>query len=138
LGPLPSTAPAAPVQKPPPVRELTCQGDEVVTPDGSAIICPALATFNESVSKNGLHRDVETGFLEYSVATGKVVRILGHWVIRDAGPLSMNALWSNPSGTIIVGAIPDRGDGEVGVISGNRITPLHIPADLNPAFAGVW
>lgn len=143
---IPSSLPAiagslptiAPTEKPPTIRELTCQGDEVVTPDGSAIICPALATFNEWTSKNGLHRDAETGFLEYSVATGKVIRILGHWVVRSAAALSINVLWSNPSGTTIVGAIPNQGDGEVGVISGNAMTPLPIPADLNPAYAGVW
>ena len=62
--------------------------------------------------------------LAQPMATGKIVRGFGHWIIARAGNLVINVLWSNSSGSLLIDAIPTTGTGQVGVISGNTFTPL--------------
>jgi len=57
-----------------------------------------------------------------------VARILGYWGFGSVGALSVEVLWSNASGSVLIGVIPDSGDGRVGVISGNEFTPLPAAA----------
>jgi hypothetical protein len=59
--------------------------------------------------------------------------VLGHWTFGGVGALAVDVLWSNASGSVLIGVIPDRGDGRAGVISGNEFTPL--PAT---AVSGTW
>jgi hypothetical protein len=142
--PQPKSSPRGPTALPsvnhasPASRPLTCQGDQIATPDGSAVVCAAMAISDLTMTKNSIHENVETAFLEYSTATGKVVRTLGHWKFRNPGANEVNVLWSNSSGSVIIGAIPGRGAGQAGIISGNTFTPLPLPANAHPAFAGVW
>ena len=81
-----------------------------------------------------LHRGAETEFIEYSTATGKVGRVLGHWTFGSVGGLSINVLWSNASGSVLIGVIPGGDNGRAGVISGNEFTPLPLPT----AVSGTW
>ena len=216
--PTAATISATPI--PAPVSSApACQLDSVITPDGSAIVCGAIAATNERVSLNGigpasspssgpfsspssspsgsaagsrgtspssgplsspssgpssspssgpssslssslltspasgpssgplsspdsgsavpavvgLQRGAETEFIEYSTVTGKVTRILGHWTFGSVGALSVDVLWSNASGSVLIGVIPDSGGGRVGVISGNEFTPLPATAST-----GTW
>jgi hypothetical protein len=77
-----------------------------------------------------------TRFIEYSTGSGKVTRILGYWTFGSVGGLSVDVLWSNPSGSVLIGVIPGgSGNGRVGVISGNEFTPL--PASAAPE-SGTW
>ena len=39
-------------------------------------------------------------------------------------------LWSNSSGSVLIGMIPGAGKARIGVISGNSFTLLPAPADL--------
>jgi hypothetical protein len=120
----------------------TCQEDSVITPDGSAVACAAIAAVNtwEQRTRTGfsLRRGAVTEFIEYSTATGKPARVLGHWSFGNVGALAVDVLWSDPSGSVLIGVIPDAGDGRVGVISGNEFTPL--PGQASPAAdqSGVW
>jgi len=98
---------------------LTCQTDVIITPDGSKVVCGAFA-----------------GFLEYSTATGKVIRILHRGTSHSASAIGL--MWVNASGSVLIGAVPGRGGGQIGIISGDDIAPLTVPDALNPAFAGVW
>jgi len=118
----------------------TCQEDSIITPDGSAIVCGAIAALNEREKPNGtgLQRGAETGFFEYSTATGKVTRILGHWLFGSVGALSVEVLWSNASGSVLIGVIPNSGGGRVGVISGNEFTPLPTATAGVPSDSGTW
>jgi len=128
------SAPAAPVPAASPATSPTCQEDSIMTPDGSAVVCGAITAINEtarfssSVPAVSLQRGAETEFIEYSAATGKVARILGYWTFGSVGALSVEVLWSNASGSVLIGVIPDSGDGRVGVISGNEFTPLPAAA----------
>ena len=75
-----------------------------------------------------------TAFLEYSTATGKIARVLGHWTF-DAIP-TPELLWSNPSGTVLIG-ITGAHD-QVGVISGDEFTPLNAAASFYADDSGTW
>jgi len=122
----------------------TCQDDSIITPDGSAIVCGAITALNQTVKRDsrgnvtGLQRGAETEFLEYSTATGQVTRVLGHWTFGSVGALSVEVLWSNLSGSVLIGMIPNAGGGRVGVISGNEFTSLPVTAVSVPADSGTW
>ncbi|HEV2260129.1 MAG TPA: hypothetical protein VGS06_44040 [Streptosporangiaceae bacterium] len=143
--PLPSST-TVPVVRPAsttsgqPVTPPTCQEDSIVTPDGSAIVCGAITALNETVKPDGggLQRGAETEFFEYSTASGKVARVLGHWTFGSVGALSVEVLWSNASGSVLIGVIPNSGGGRVGVISGNEFTPLPAAVASASALSGTW
>jgi hypothetical protein len=128
----------------------TCQEDSIITPDGSTIVCGAITPIEATGSASAgasadgsvaalLRRGAETEFIGYSVATGKVARVLGHWTFGSVGALSVEVLWSNASGSVLIGVIPDGGGGRVGVISGNEFTPLPLSSAASaPMQSGTW
>jgi hypothetical protein len=143
LGTTPTTSPssgpdAAPVASASAGPQPTCQEDSIITPDGAQIVCGAIAAVNQSVAPNPtdgvvLQRGAETEFFEFSAATGKVTRTFGDWTFGSVGALTVEVLWSNASGSVLIGAIPDAGGGRIGVISGNEFTPLSTsPASASP------
>jgi hypothetical protein len=137
---LPSPSPdASPAGHP----QSSCQQDSIITPDGTTIICGSIAATDQSevpTSSGGvtLQRGAVTGFFEFSVVTGKAARILGYWRFGRVGALSMDVLWSNASGSVLIGVIPDSGGGRVGVIRGNEFTPLTVSAASDSAFSDTW
>jgi hypothetical protein len=135
--PPPGFAATQGASKPPSLQALGCQADQIVSPDGSAVICGAVATFGMTAT-SGMHRNAEIAFLEYSTATGKLIHVLGHRTIDNAGALAINVLWSNSSGSVLIVAIPNQGSGEVGVLSGNSFTRLPVPGAIDAAYAGAW
>ena len=64
--------------------------------------------------------------------------MLGHWTFGSVGALSVEVLWSNASGSVLIGVIPDSGGGRVGVISGNEFTPLPATVASEPSLSGTW
>ena len=62
-----------------------------------------------------------------------MTRILGHWTFGSVGALSVEVLWSNASGSVLIGVIPGGDNARVGVISGNEFTPLP-----GTALAATW
>jgi hypothetical protein len=135
----PSSGPgASPVASPAVGPQPTCQEDSIITPDGAQIVCGAIAAVNQSVVPNptngvALQRGAQTEFFEFSAATGRVTRTFGDWTFGSVGALTVEVLWSNPSGSVLIGAIPDARTGRVGVISGNEFTPLSTsPASVSP------
>lgn len=116
----------------------------VITPDGSKI---AAATFSET--KRPLSSRLQ--FTEFAVGSGAVERVLYPWHLPGLYPGQVqDVLWSNRSGSkLIVVAHPpgkpvkdprsSNSAGypiEVGVVSGNRFTP--IPGAPSPNAAGSW
>lgn len=121
-------------------RAVLCQGDMIITPDGSAVICPGLT-------------DQTIFFREYSAATGKVIRQLGTRAYGQINWFMLDALWTNPSGSVIIGVIPAPGSGQtgpnpsvtptspppgsdprIGVVIGQSFTPLDLPG----VTSGIW
>lgn len=119
----------------------------IITPDGSKI---AAATF--SGTRRPLHSELQ--FTEFGVGSGTVERVLYPWRLPGLYPGQVqDVLWSNPSGSklIVVAHPPGKpvkdprstsSAGyriEVGVVSGNRFTPIPGAPQLNtpaswPAF----
>jgi hypothetical protein len=101
-----------------------CQDDLIITPDGSKIVCGAI---QYRILPGGVINDV-TEFREFSTATGEVTDILGYWMFHNVTPNVVGVLWSNSSGSVLIGVIPGGGNGRIGVISGNSFTPLPASA----------
>ena len=129
--PLPVTTGS--ISAPQPVTAPACQLDAIITPDGSAVVCGAIAGTGTLA-----HRGAETEFIEYSTASGKVTRTPGYWTFRSVSGLAVDVLWSNASGSVLIGVIPDSGEGRVGVISGNEFTPLPVAAGSQAPEYAAW
>jgi hypothetical protein len=106
-----------------------CQEDLIITLDGSKVVCGAIQF---RILAGGVVDD-ETEFREFFTATGKVPHILGYWKFHNVIPNIVGVLWSNSSGSVLIGVIPGGGVGRIGVISGNSFTPL--PAAASAASA---
>lgn len=65
-------------------------------------------------------------------------RIFGLWKVVNAGALASNVVWSDSTGSVLIGAIPNHGDGELGIISGNQFTPFALPPNTQASFGGTW
>jgi hypothetical protein len=106
-----------------------------ITPDGSAIVCPSSRITD--IAKNGT-MTYSTGFPEFSVTTGRLIRITGHWPRKQSGPFVYDVLWSGASGQVLIGMIHSASRDWVGVISGDRFTPLNVPSSLGTYAFGTW
>ncbi len=94
-----------------------CQ-ELVVTPDGSAVVCAAYA----QPQSTG-----EWAFLDYPTAPGMPISTLAHGTIKNPGRLFVDLLWSNRSGSVLIGVIPTaKGptNSEFGMITAGKFTPL--------------
>lgn len=99
---------------------LACQQDLIITPGGNAIVCGAVVLAD--LVQNP--RTARAAYLEYSPTSGKVTRTLAGWTVTNAGALALDVLWSNPSGSVLIGEIPTTGNGAVGMITAGAFTPL--------------
>jgi hypothetical protein len=121
-----------PLRGPLPAHEpLSCQTDQIVSPDGSVIVCGAQATVRVVRVGHSLKITVEEAFLEYSAATGKLLRTMDKHTM--SGPGAFNLYWSGPSGRILIVATPSGSGSRAGVLSGARFTPLPGAANLGAA-----
>jgi hypothetical protein len=124
------SVPASRIASPP-----TCGEDAVITPDGTRIVCGAIAALSGGT---GRLQPAETEFLEYSASTGSVTRILGHWTFGNVSALAIGVLWSNASGSVLIGVIPNAESGRVGVIRGNEFTPLPASSPPVSPYDNTW
>jgi len=105
-----------------------CVGDAIMTPDGTRIVCGAETD----------RQMIESEYLEFSASTGSVTRILGHWTFPRADAPDVGVLWSNASGSVLIGIIPDGLLGRAGVIRGNEFTPLRTSSGSALSFPATW
>jgi hypothetical protein len=113
-------------------------GYMIITPNGSAVVCASGEIIK--IAKNGVIT-YSTGFPEFSAATGRVTRIVGAWPINQQHePASvLDLLWSGASGQVLIGVIHSAGRDWVGVISGNKFTPLNAQwTRSSPYDFGAW
>jgi hypothetical protein len=103
-----------------------------ITLDGSGLVCAAVIPVNQRMSGHGLRRDAEIAYFKYSVATGKLAGTLAQWSVRNVLGLAGAVLWTNASGSVVIGAIPDGGEGRIGVIADGKFS------QLNGRFYGTW
>jgi hypothetical protein len=101
----------------------------LLTPDGTKIV---LATVTET--KPPIRS--ELAFTEFSASTGNVVRVLGRWRFSAYPGQVQDVLWTSATGnTLIVIAHKPGANAithnmasypiEIGVLTGNKFTPLH-------------
>ena len=95
----------------------------IITPDGSAIVCAGNEIMD--IGKNGIHHGSSTGFPEFSAAPDAHPdrrALAPSTSTRD--PSVIDVLWSGASGRVLIGVVNSAGRNWVGVISGNKFTPL--------------
>jgi protein kinase-like protein len=97
-----------------------CQ-ELIVTPDGSAVVCAAYSIPNAG-------RPVDAyAFLVYPTAAGMPIRTLAHATIKNSDRFFVDLLWSNPSGSVLIGVIPTLTGptkSDVVMVTAGKITPL--------------
>jgi hypothetical protein len=106
-------------------NSLPCQEDLILTPDGSAVVCGAT---------NGSEAGPETAFDEFSTANGRLARTLARWAVSP----SVDVLWSNSSGSVLIGVASLNGSAEVGMITAGTFTPLHGLGPEDQSDQGAW
>ena len=100
-----------------------CTMGMIITPDGSAVICPDDTIVKIAQDGSETH---SSGFPEFSTATGRVTRMVGRWAQDQPGDAAVeNVLWSDASGRVLIGIVSLGGGHRVGIISGNTFTPLN-------------
>jgi hypothetical protein len=98
-----------------------CQ-ELIVTPDGSAVVCAKL-----TILPTGPRMTGEYAFLDYPTAAGMPVRTFAHGIIKNLQRSFVDVLWSNPSGSVLIGVIPASGgptNSDIGMITAGKFTPL--------------
>jgi hypothetical protein len=98
-----------------------CQ-ELIVTPDGSAVVCAMLVTLATGPQLTGKY-----SFVDYPTAAGMPVRTLAHGTVKNLARWFADVLWSNPSGSVLIGVIPASGGpthSEIGMITAGKFTPL--------------
>jgi hypothetical protein len=126
-----TVADTAPKGKP----QYGCQADMILTPDGSAVVCPSSGIRN--TAKDGTIT-YSAGYPEFSAATGRVIRIVGNWPTKFDDPAALYLFWSSTSGQVLIGAIHSAGRDWFGVISGNGFTPLSARWAKGADDFGTW
>jgi hypothetical protein len=102
-----------------------CVTDGIISSDASAIVC--------GYTTNMGGRETTTGFIRYSTTTGKPTAVLGVHKFRGQAPGDISLYWVNSTGKILIGGILTPAGIRVGVINGQRFTPLPGIAGLGAA-----
>jgi hypothetical protein len=113
-----------------------CPVGMIITPDGSAVVCASGRIEKVTADRAGTY---STGFPEFSTATGRLIRIVGHWS-QDGhvDPMVKDVLWSDASGRVLIGVVSSAGRDWIGVISGNKFTPLNARWPQTGYGFGAW
>lgn len=93
-----------------------CVTDGIISPDGSALVC--------GYTTNMGGRKTITGFIRYSTRTGKQTAMLGVYEFNGQAPGDISLYWVNSTGRILIGATLTPAGIQVGVINGDKFTPL--------------
>lgn len=130
-------------QNVPKTYPLTCATNQraVVTADGT-VVCPATSVFRDVKQTFGgpvcpaIPAWNSAGFLEYSTATGKLVRT-AYQAKSNCVPESVDVLWAGDSGKTFIGYIeyghavsPNRTVLKFGIFSDGKFTALPAPPTI--------
>jgi hypothetical protein len=99
----------------PPYYFVSCSTDAMISMDGSAIVCG----YSTSVGKT-----TTMGFAQYSTVTGKMSHVVGLVHFEGQAPTGISLYWVNSTGKIAIGTSEKAGRGRIGVMNGDRFTPL--------------
>ena len=99
----------------PPYYFLLCSTNAMISMDGSAIVCG----YSTSVGNT-----TTMGFAQYSTRTGKMNHVVGLVHFHGQAPTGISLYWVNSTGKIAIGTSETSGGGRVGVMNGDKFTPL--------------
>lgn len=117
---------------PPKDNVSQCVTDSIMSLDGSVIVCGYTTTTGLSGSKF----DTTTGFIRYSTKTGTPTAVLGLYQFQGQAPGDISLYWVNSTGRLLIGAVLTPGGIRVGVINGEKFTPL--PGIAGSLGAAAW
>ena len=99
----------------PPYYFVSCTTEAMISMNGSAIVC----VYSTSVGNT-----TTMGLAQYSTKTGKMNQVAGLVHFKGEAPIGISLYWVNSTGKIAVGTSEATGGGRVGVINGDKFTPL--------------
>ncbi len=124
----------------PPDYISQCVTDSIMSLDGSAIVCGYATTTGYGVdavnATTGYGVDAvntTTGFIRYSTRTGKPALVFGVFRFRGQAGGDISLFWTNSTGKTLIGGILTPSGIRVGVINGEKFTPLPGIAGLAAA-----
>jgi hypothetical protein len=100
----------------PPYYVSECETPAMITEDGSSIVCGYSSDAGDGVTA--------AGFILYSSATGKQEGAIGFQLYKTQISGQIRLYWTNATGTLLVGAEPTATGDTLGVINGEKFTPL--------------
>lgn len=107
--------------------------DGVLTPDGTKIVA---AQGSSGPSKHGSSKpSYDSAVYEFSTATGKTISVqYAKPVYPFFGLVNPYPLWTNSSGSVFVVEMQRSHSEELGIVKGNRFTPLRGRAPNGPSW----
>jgi hypothetical protein len=99
----------------PPYYFVSCITDAMISIDGSAIVCGYSTTVGKTTTM---------GFAQYSTRTGKMNHVVGLVHFQGHAPTGISLYWVNSTGKIAIGTSETTGGGRIGVLNGDKFTPL--------------
>ena len=99
----------------PPYYFSPCITNAMISIDGSAIVCGYSTTVGKTTTM---------GFAQYSTRTGKMNHVFGLVHFQGKPPTGMSLYWVNSTGKIAIGTSETAGGGRIGVMNGDKFTPL--------------
>jgi hypothetical protein len=100
----------------PPYYFLACDTAAMISIDGSAIVCVYATTTDDDITT--------MGFARISTRTGKMNHVGGLVRFKGEAPIGISLYWVNSTGKIAIGTSETAGGGRVGVMNGDKFTPL--------------
>jgi hypothetical protein len=100
-----------------------CVTDDIISADGSSIIC-GYATTIEGPSST----ETTTGFVRYSTSTGKIAGVTGVYQFAGQSAGDIALYWVSLMGNVVIGSNLTPSGVGTSVINGDRFTPLPGPA----------
>jgi hypothetical protein len=103
-----------------------CVTNSIISADGSAIVCGYTTDIAGLDKTTGsiVGLDTTTGFIRYSASTGKQTAVLGVHEFKGQAGGDISLYWVNSTGNILIGGVLTPGGIRVGVINGEKFTPL--------------
>lgn len=105
-----------------------CWTNWIITPDGSLVACGYSTTFEAGSPKSPR---TTMGTVLYSTRTGKMAGVTGVFTFAGQAPTGLSLWWVGPDAKALITRVGKGG--EVGVVSGEKFTPLPGTAGLGPA-----
>jgi hypothetical protein len=99
----------------PPYYFVSCATDAMISMDGSAIVCGY---------STGVGKTTTMGFAQYSTRTGTMNHVVGLVHFDGEAPTGISLYWVDSTGKIAIGTSETTGGGRVGVMNGDKFTPL--------------